>query len=209
MRALSSIFAVLLLTVSFSREALFCHGLLSPSSPAKSRWPMNHLPLGRQSIHLPTTRLCMANETKDDRHFLVIPNRNQLISDLLATVIACQLLGLQDVLNSPTFWQDGGWLQPPTLPSTLPILVSRISIDALCWISSSSALNGYQTLQSSSTVVVESCKVAVGFAFLRLLIAFVLGNATLDAVNVVDVLRECYFVSLTIVGARYLALKYL
>jgi hypothetical protein len=56
------------------------------------------------------------------------------VPDLLAIVLACQLLGLSDALQSEAFAR-GGWVQPVTLNSfrSIPLLLQRFSIDTILW----------------------------------------------------------------------------
>ena len=75
------------------------------------------------------------------------------ISDFLAVILASQLIGLLDVVNNPTFIQNGGWFQPVLVaPTTLDDLVQRISSSAIIWaISSASVILFVKTTTSTST----------------------------------------------------------
>jgi hypothetical protein len=76
-----------------------------------------------------------------------------VMSDLLAIAVAMQLLGLTNVLNDPTFWNQGGWLQPITstgISNTLPVVVQRFCLVALSWLFSAFVGKGL-TLESSSS----------------------------------------------------------
>jgi hypothetical protein len=77
-----------------------------------------------------------------------------VMSDLLAIAVAMQLLGLTNVLNDPTFWNQGGWLQPITstgISNTLPVVVQRFCLVALSWLFSAFVGKGL-TLESSSSI---------------------------------------------------------
>lgn len=71
-----------------------------------------------------------------------------LVPDLLGVAVACELLGLLDAVNEPSFLQNGGWLQSAGggVPTSLPLLVSRFSTDSVFWIAScfgvSTIING-------------------------------------------------------------------
>ncbi|GKY97520.1 hypothetical protein MPSEU_000710200 [Mayamaea pseudoterrestris] len=135
----------------------------------------------------------------------LVPNGDLLLVDVGAVVLACQLLGLQDVLNDPNFWQNGGWFQAPALPSTLPTLALRISQNSLSWIVASVIVKGFSfETQSSTAAVMTACKIAAGFTVLRLLISLTATGMHLDDWDGVDVLQECYNVSLVGIATRYL-----
>jgi hypothetical protein len=49
------------------------------------------------------------------------------LSDCLAIVLASQMIGLLDIVNSTEFVQAGGWFQPmPAVPTTFALLVKRM-----------------------------------------------------------------------------------
>ena len=152
---------------------------------------------------LTTSALHLGNQTDLQEDWLTVSDRGLLIADLLASIVACQLLGLQDALDSPTFWENGGLLQPPTVPSSLPVLVSRISVNSFCWIAASLSLSGYKGMRSSSDTIASGLQVTAGFVGLRLLIAVLIALLQASDMDTVQLLRECYFVALAAVGARY------
>jgi hypothetical protein len=144
-----------------------------------------------------------------------IEDKGLLVADLVAIVIASQLMGLLDVLNDPDFVRNGGWLQPiRAVPSTLNVLVERISTLSLVWIVA--ALLGRKDSFSSDGVsddvatVQKALGMVLNFGALRLLVAFAVAAATqggdLDYFG--EVLRECYFVGLAIPGFRFLYGQY-
>jgi len=136
-----------------------------------------------------------------------------LFADLFGLAIACQLLGLVDVVNDPSFWKNGGWLQPiPATPSTLPILVQRFSLNSILYIATVLLLGGVgkEAVSSPRSVLRSALRTNFAFVLVRLLVGTMLAgaissqsgfNANLDVV--VDLLRECYFVALATTAGRY------
>ena len=58
-----------------------------------------------------------------------------LVPDLLGVAVACELLGLLDAIQEPSFLENGGLLQSiGGIPTTLPLLVSRFSTNSVFWI---------------------------------------------------------------------------
>jgi hypothetical protein len=80
------------------------------------------------------------------------------ISDFLAVILASQLIGLLDIVNSPEFIQNGGWFQPiPAVPSTLDDLVQRISFFGITWaIASASVFFFANTMATTTTTSTNS-----------------------------------------------------
>jgi hypothetical protein len=135
-----------------------------------------------------------------------------LVGDVFSIVIASQLMGLLDALNNPEFARNGGWFQPiPELPSTLGILVERISTLSLVWI-----LAALSEEDSFSSVSVENEKVSilmaltivVDFVALRLLLGCTLGFTSHTDISFGPLLRDCYLVALMLPGFRFLYSQY-
>lgn len=124
---------------------------------------------------------------------LLLLDPTMVKADLLAVLIACQLLGLLDVLASDAFASSGGWLQPiPMIPSTLPILAQRCATNALVYcggvvvVAATTAMvatsGGDNTLKSSESIpsslpttrkwVVSTLQLVGAFSMLRLLVGF-------------------------------------
>lgn len=133
-----------------------------------------------------------------------------LLGDLSSILVACQLLGLQDVLDSSTFWQNGGWFQPLSMPITLPVLVLRISMNSLSWIVADRITGRIMEQPDSETngTLTMACQTAVIFALARLLLAAILSVMNFQVWDGIEVLRECYYVSLLAVSTRYLLIKF-
>jgi hypothetical protein len=115
-----------------------------------------------------------------------------LVPDLLGVAVACELLGLLDAVNEPTFLQQGGWLQSVGggVPTTLPLLVSRFSTNSVFWIMACSCLgiskpksnnssNSKDTtklnaMASGPSAVGYALKIGTVFCVLRILLAVAL-----------------------------------
>lgn len=125
-----------------------------------------------------------------------------LTGDLVAILVACQLIGLIDVLNDDSFWAKGGFAQPvPTMPTTLGTFVQRTSTGSICWIMAS--LTGSNKASISST-----SRIAGVFALLQLGLAFGISQTT-SATNFDPYLvaRDCYFIVILVAGWRYVSKK--
>ena len=165
---------------------------------------------------------------------LRIEQSGLVTADIFAIAIASQLMGLLDVLNDPTFYQNGGWFQSiPTVPTTFGTLIQRFSILTITWIicailrggytndaiessSSSSSSNTNDdgdgimlspSIQSSLKIWITFCIVRFGFGIALAYISTQDYSIFADASNI-DLLgeltRQCYIVGLTTFTARYL-----
>jgi hypothetical protein len=77
-----------------------------------------------------------------------------LVPDLLGVAVACELLGLLDAVNEPSFLQNGGWLQSAGgVPTTLPLLISRFSTNSVFWIASCFAISKYTSGKENDGVI--------------------------------------------------------
>jgi len=138
-----------------------------------------------------------------------------LFADLIAITVACELMGLLDVLGDPTFWKNGGWFQAiPAAPSTLPVLVQRLSINSVLFVTASLGLSGYDNNNnqtSTKSVLTTALQTSGVFAVVRIAVGVALGATVLSEnstsfswdVLVVEVLRECYVVALATTAGRY------
>jgi hypothetical protein len=158
-------------------------------------------------------------------------NYTILAADLVGIVIACQLLGLVDVLTDRSFWVQGGWFQPiPVIPASFSVLVGRISENALAVTACSLVVGGYRSSAVASTERLQyiGLRTTILYALLRLLLGVGLGymlgapDVTTNGYNdvaamvalddapawwvgtvVSEGLREIYCVSLASLAARY------
>jgi hypothetical protein len=146
--------------------------------------------------------------------------------DTFAILIACQLMGLVDVLNDPDFTRSGGWLQPiPLVPSTLGILVERIALFAFIWFPVSfirlSPVEKYSSREKTNlqlTTVGETTDgpsfflpvifTVVLFSVVRIAMAVAVYTMTSSNIDVFDTLRDCYFVGLATSSFRFLYHQY-
>jgi hypothetical protein len=135
-----------------------------------------------------------------------------LFTDLAALALACQLMGLLDVLNDPSFVQNGGWFQPVTSAPTLPMLFQRFSTNSVLCIASAASVSAFQpeSLVSGKAVLTTAVQSAVAFSLLRLLlgVAPAFMSTSYDEVivtnSIVELLRECYVVTLVVTAGRYI-----
>ena len=151
-----------------------------------------------------------------------------LLADFFAIFLACQLMGLLDVVNDPSFEQAGGWLQPITaMPATLGILVQRVATLGILWIVSTtvtaSSISSISVGDGDKTDVAfltarEWQPLAV-FAILRIGLEFASTTLLLSSSSSLEVLlgstdwivtslRDAYFAALFIVSLRFLYKTY-
>ena len=146
--------------------------------------------------------------------------------DVVAILVACQLLGLLDALNRPDF---PGWLAPIDNMSTLPRLVQRVSFNGSLWILASTTTNS--SSRNSSTNNNKMPKLSssflnppdnkkntndpwalssmyptrLSFALLRVGGAWIVVAASSNSSMgplLLEALREVYTIALITVGAR-------
>lgn len=153
-------------------------------------------------------------------------------TDFLALILASQLIGLLDVINSPEFTENGGWFQPiPAVPSTLDDLVQRISSFGISWaiasasviflakikqsLSDASAPNKSDGDQHSAITINSYVQTLIIFGIVQFLFqTFFHGSseasdfAYSNADMTLGALRNSYFVGLSTVGLRYLYRQY-
>lgn len=139
-----------------------------------------------------------------------------LVSDLLALAVAMQLLGLTNVLNDPTFWNQGGWLQPITpsgIAHTLPVVVQRFCLVGIAWFSSALVSGQGWSLESSSSETRGSLiKLLVPFFGVLLLLEGMVALATTTTVGGLELTQDVvlqtfqlwYFSAIALVAGRYL-----
>ena len=152
------------------------------------------------------------------------------ISDFLSLILASQLIGLLNILNSPEFIANGGWFQPiPAVPSTLDELVQRISMFGVAWAMASASVffvartTSTEALEQSSSeesdtsiILKKNVQTLAVFGVLLLIgngIVFGLGdsNGNIDGqsgIHLLDALRNCYYVGLSTSGLRFLYGRY-
>ena len=155
-------------------------------------------------------------DTESDGFLLLLDfDPTILFVDIITVAIACQLLGLLDVVNDPAFWKNGGWLQPiPAAPSTLPILVQRFSINGILYVGTALFLGSLvnDAVAAPKTVLWAALRTSSVFSLVRLIVGVTLAatissegdfSATQQLDVVLELLRECYFVALATTAGRY------
>ena len=147
-------------------------------------------------------------------------------TDIFAILIASQLMGLLDVLNDSTFWMNGGWFQPinivsTTESSTLPIFLHRVTRNTLCYILITFTFirGNYEistALGSSKSILRMLLSSIAMFTFARIGILVIgvlvltqpvswadcIGSATNHSDQVVETVRESYFMAIAIASGR-------
>jgi hypothetical protein len=142
-----------------------------------------------------------------------------LLPDAFAIILACQLMGLLDIVNDPQFTQAGGWFQPiPAMPSTLRVLMQRVALLSILWMVSTSIASSATSKtvkEEDSLLTVNEWQPLAVFGFLRVL-ERVISTAWLSSPNrllestdwLAISLRDVYFVALFILTLRFLYKKY-
>jgi len=153
-----------------------------------------------------------------------------LVADLLAIILASQLIGLVDIVNTPEFILAGGWFQPlPAVPSTLGSLVQRIAGLSVLWVISVIATTSIKTtglkekepkLSTADGMLFLKKEDAQSFALFCLLrIALAISQsfflstnensmAFIQTADWIASFRDCYFVGLFTIALRYLYYRY-
>lgn len=147
------------------------------------------------------SHLHLGNHTETN---VFVPDESLLIADIFAIVLACQLLGLQDVLDNPTFWTNGGWLQPISFPHSLPTLVSRICINSVEWVAAGLLCRNWGATKSSSDTVLSGLRVAGWFLCVRLSLDIAASAVHLYDWNLIEGIRSVYFIAVIVIGVRFL-----
>eukprot|EP00525_Craspedostauros_australis_P005347 CAMPEP_0198118880 /NCGR_PEP_ID=MMETSP1442-20131203/23416_1 /TAXON_ID= /ORGANISM="Craspedostauros australis, Strain CCMP3328" /LENGTH=207 /DNA_ID=CAMNT_0043777223 /DNA_START=10 /DNA_END=634 /DNA_ORIENTATION=+ len=160
----------------------------STAQPLPSSFVARHPPRYRISTVAAANKNNDSDDGDDDTANTFL-NKPLLAADLFGILIACELLGLLDVVNDPAFAANGGFFQPiPVVPTTLDTLVQRISVLACCWLIPSSG-------RSQDRPFWQAC---LAFVAVRCVVAFVY-----DQDDVATLAQECYVVTLTQWTARY------
>lgn len=146
-----------------------------------------------------------------------------LVADLLAITLACQLIGLLDVINDPDFTRSGGWLQPiPSVPSTLAMLLQRITFLSSLWVgsvvvatttvrTSLATKNGGRRNDDAPSLSGETIlQTLLLFGVFRLAMGIALGHPTsfFESPDWAGILRDIYIVGLFVSSMRFFYRQY-
>jgi hypothetical protein len=151
-----------------------------------------------------------------------VEDQGIIACDTFAIMIACQLMGLVDVLNDPEFSRSGGWLQPiPLVPPTLGYLVERIALFAFIWFPVSVIRFSAGSLSSSAPMDGKNVggnaddggtrlgiQTVALFSVARIALAVASSAMTHSNLDPIDTLRDCYFVALATISFRFLYRQY-
>mmetsp|Transcript_2019 Transcript_2019/g.2872 ORF Transcript_2019/g.2872 Transcript_2019/m.2872 type:complete len:261 (+) Transcript_2019:122-904(+) len=143
------------------------------------------------------------------KEYFVVPDETLFKGDIGFILIGCQVLGLIDVLNNPSFWMNGGFFQPiysNGSESTLGTLVFRVSVIGLCWILSALKNDGYSfgATVDDKTSIKCALTIFVDFASLRIIIGLLMATLMHSPVDTIELLREAWMALLCILTFRVL-----
>lgn len=203
-------FAVSLLvkrTIGFS--AVNCRAIIgTPVSRQLHRLDSQHYICVRPVPRRSTGETLLYNERRNDEDGdAPTINSDYIFADVVAIFLACQLLGLLDVLNDSDFWSSGGWLQPiPAAPRSLPTLVQRTALNSVVYLCVSVPLDMLRR-DSKPTMLMPFLRFGPAFLLARILAELAVQGValdnTFDSNLALELARESYFVVLFIATARY------
>jgi hypothetical protein len=133
-----------------------------------------------------------------------------LVGDMFAILIACQQIGLVDVLSDDGFWKAGGWFQPIdaiTSTRSLPTLINRFSKTGIAWLTA--AIIGKGLAQEA----VRTPELAIKTA-LKLMLPYAIALASAEFASVylagqqpvpIEICRLFYFTGIALTAARYVS----
>lgn len=128
------------------------------------------------------------------------PDYREIIGDFAGIIVACQLIGLIDVLNDEMFWRQGGFVQPiPAVPSTLGTFVQRSSLLSVCWCIVT-VLTGRFRIDN----LIQAVRVSFTFFFLNLVFSYTSSLISTSSFEPAVILRDCYFVVLAAASWRFI-----
>lgn len=190
-------FPLLLFALPLTKSFLLPSSLGRASdSFAATQLPCAHINLAPQL----TTSNCILHAKNSGNHDgkeSIEPG--PLTVDILAIVVASQLIGLVDVLNDASFWENGGFSQPlPAVPATLDDFVQRTSSGCVCWILSTLLVSHDNWIE-----IPRLAKIIVAFVLLQFGLAFAVSKVMALSVDPLLLARDCYFVTIMITGFRY------
>ena len=127
--------------------------------------------------------------------------------DVLAILLSCQLMGFMDAMSAPNFWTSGGFLQPiPMIPSSLGLLVQRVSMMSISWISAGVLSRGFRrgAYASDRALVVSTGLLCLTYVLFRVGLAAVLSGQDDSVVDAIDLARQCYYPLVINAAFRYI-----
>lgn len=146
---------------------------------------------------------------KDDAiDLFFIEDPRLLLGDMLFLLLTCLLLGFTDVLNTPSFWENGGFAQPVDLSpkgvSTLGTVVERDSVMSIAWVSSSIKHRGYTFAAVSDELTTIKCcfTILTDYSSLLIILALTTAFLTHSPVDPVEILRKSYYTILMLSAFR-------
>lgn len=138
-------------------------------------------------------------------------DKRQIACDLLAVIIACQLMGLLDAVNDSEFSRNGGWLQPiPAIPSTLGSFIQRVGLLSCIWLPLSTIHVGSpnDSAKHHHDWISGIWYRLLFFSLIRWGVALAMVNYFGQDIDVLETFRDCYLVGLTTTTFRLLYRQY-
>lgn len=144
--------------------------------------------------------------------FSQVDDWGMVICDMFAILVACQLIGLLEILNDPEFGRNKGWLQPiPAVPSTLGFLVQRIVLFSSLWfpLSLVRTFKNQKSNASGDGWIGPVLQTITYFSVIRVAIAVVSSLTLSGEIHWFEALRDAYVMGLGVVSFRFLYDRYI
>ena len=130
---------------------------------------------------------------------LEIPDPRLLAGDLLFILMINFLLQIANEVGDPSFWTNGGFAQPVTMPTTLLAVIVRDSKMSLAWVLGGLWNRSYSSssVSDDATAVKTALQVWVDYCSLRILLelgdSFLLTHST---INIWMLGREAWYTAI-------------
>lgn len=130
---------------------------------------------------------------------LEIPDPRLLAGDLLFILMINFLLQIANEVGDPSFWTNGGFAQPVTMPTTLLAVIVRDSKMSLAWVLGGLWNRSYSSssVSDDATAVKTALQVWVDYCSLRILLelgdSFLLTHST---INIWILGREAWYTAI-------------
>lgn len=136
---------------------------------------------------------------------LEIPDPRLLAGDLLFILIVNFLLQIASEVGDPGFWQDGGFFQPVTMPTTLLAVIVRDSKMSIAWVLAAIWRRSYSSssVADDKTAVTVALQIFVDYCSLRIVLE--LGESFLvthSGINVWMLGQEAWYTAIVMTFFR-------
>lgn len=164
----------------------------------------------------PTTALRAFDKNMTDTKFSLesyveVGEPRLILLDLVTIAIACELMGIVDLLNDPRFWIAGGWNQPISpVTSVMDVLIQRFSGLSVSWLLAGSMWRGFrqESISSDESLIRTTGFICATFVIVRLGLAFMVATIGSDSVDTFDLVKQIYFAALLLCTGRAIYSKY-